>query len=300
MSDAVTTQNAPQTTETAAPANREEFLALLEQMDGADEQTAKQVEADQYEADINAKLEVEPDNETAIATDKGEDTPKAEGEQKKPDEPPAIDLKAEREKLDRERAEFEQRKAAFDAQAAKAKQDLESAEKQAADLERYAKEWDETGEHDLAKTAREKAATIRQSAQAARQESEKAAFRIKQEAVIREVVQMHPELSKPDSQMTKEMDALLRSRPFLLSYPEGIRDAAAFLTARGAMQQTQALQKENADLKAQLDALQKRLRPATSKGTPSAPRGQSSFDQLSKDQQRAQLLNAARKADAGA
>lgn len=267
---------------------RDTFLALLAKADGVAEQEEKQAEVDRFADDVAGKEVGEPE------------AAKGAPSSKSPEPDPATVLKDERDKLDLERAEFERRKAAFDHQASKAKQDLESADKQAADLERYAKEWDETGEHDLAKTARDKAVTIRQSAQAARQESDKASFRIKQEAVLRDVVKDHPELSKPDSQMTKDMDALLRSKPVLLTYPEGIRDAAVFLTATGAMQQTQALQKENAALKAQLDGLQKRIRPATDKGAPSDPRGQSSFEQLPKDQQRAQLLASARKADAGA
>lgn len=208
------------------------------------------------------------------------------------------ELEAERKKLEQERAELEARRREFDAKAAAAQKDIESAEKQAADLERYAQEWDESGDKELAANARERAKKLRADVQALQREAGRAQFRQAQEAVLRQVVKDHPELSKPDSEMTKEMDALLRSKPALLTYPQGIADAAEIIAAKRARSGLQAVQQENEALKKQVADLQRRLQPGF--GRTSAPKGEPSFTELPAADQRARLLENLRKQDAGA
>lgn len=216
----------------------------------------------------------------------------------KPEEPKAPvvhdEIAKEREKLRLERLEFERAKQDFDARAAAARKEIEDAEAQADQLERFAKNWDERGETETAQAARERAATLRANATAAKEEAKRAEFRQAQHAVLRQVVTEFPDLSNPESPMTKQLDELLRFRPALLAYPEGIRDAAHFVASKQQAARSQAIEKENAELKQKVADLERRLQPAP-RGSTSAPRGERPFDKLSGAEQRDALLRAMRR-----
>lgn len=267
------------------------------------ELTREQILESLQKTDTDAERAVESAGEISPETDatseKGSPATETAPAKEVPKTPTPEEIQAERKKLEEDRAEFERQKRDFDERAAAAKREIQSAEQQAEQLERYAKEWEESGDKELAQTARDRAAKLRTDINHAKREASNAEFRRAQEATLRRVVAKFPELSKPDSQFTKDMDALLRSRPAMLSYPEGISDAAEFLAARDAGTRLQASEKENADLRKQVADLQRRLQPA-SKGATTAPRGEKSFAQLTPDEQRKRLLDSMRREEVAA
>jgi chromosome segregation ATPase len=283
MAEATTTTEVPAATAAPAELTRDQVLASLSGDSILEEIPQAEAFGEQPEGDDIGVPEKAP--ETPAEAKAEEATPAKE----EPKAPTVEELAAEKKKLEAERAELETKRKELDAKATASKREIELSEKQAEQLEAYAKEWDESGDKELAANARARADRIRAEVKNAKTEAARTEFRQAQETVLRQVVTEFPELTKPDSQMTKDMDALLRSRPALLTYPEGIRDAANFLASKTAAGRLQAAQDENAKLKEQVADLQRRLQPAT-KGQATAPRGETPFARLPPAEQRALLL----------
>jgi chromosome segregation ATPase len=273
-----------ETIETAAPhmAQSKDMAKLREKLVNAfAERDAAQEQADEDSVQRQLGQTAEEPAETPQATQ--------QAEQKQPEAPKPDPLAEERAKLEADRAELERQRRAFDEHATAAKRELQNQEQQIEQLERFAKDWDESGDKALAERARAQAAKLKVDVNAAKTEVQRAEFRRAQDAVLQAVVKDFPELSKPDSTMTKEMDALLKSRPVLLTYPEGLRDAAQTVDAKLRGSKASQLEKENQELKSQLDKVQRRLQPAT--GSTASPRGNDApFQSLPPEQQRARLL----------
>jgi len=261
--------------------DRDAILELLQKEDAEALREAQLKEDGIDKEALHAELEAEKKPEPA----------KEEAKTSTPEE-----LAAERKKLEEDRAAFERQRQEFDAKAAAAKKEVADAEKQADQLDEFAKEWEADGQKDLAANARARAAKIRNDVAATKLEAQRAEFRQRQNAVLGEVLKEFPDLGKPESSMFKQMDALLKSRPHLLSQPEGLRDAAQFVSAMQAKAQFESIRQENETLKAQLADMQRKLKPAT--GKPTATRGgETTFEKLTPDQQRAKLLRAMQLAD---
>lgn len=179
------------------------------------------------------------------------------------------EINSEKNRLAEERARFEREKQEFEVKATAVRDAAKKAEASAEELESYAKEWEQEGRDDLAKEARLRAANIRAEAKVIEQRSKEAAFKAAQNKVIGELVKENPDLSKEDSELSKNLNKLLQAKPALLSYPDGIRDAVQFLKSQTAVTKVAALEKEVAELKQQLAAKEKLLQP--SGGGSSAP-----------------------------
>lgn len=171
------------------------------------------------------------------------------------------ELARNRTELERQRQELEQRRAELLPEAQKAKTTAD-------DYDRMASEWAAEGKDHLAKAAKERAALLRRSAQETEQQAQVAQLRQQQMAVMREVVEANPDLKDTKSALHVEVEKLMRQRPVLASYPDGIRDAVEVARLRLQAGTLEALRRESADLKKRLSEREKLLQPGT--GAPSA------------------------------
>lgn len=296
MSTEHTTETAPTESADRIP-TRDELLKLAAQADGIEAPAAEDHTRDSIldRARVEDGGEPTPEQKTEPAAEKkAEATPDEQARRQQ-------ETEAETKRLAEERANIERERKELDAAIDRASKDLETAEQQAKRYEEAAQEWEADGKTSMAKEARERAKSLREASAKTVEFAKQKQFRHAQNAVLRETVREFPDLAKPDSEMTREMDALLKSRPFLLTYPDGIRDAAQFVAAKGAQKQAQALRDENAKLQAEIAALKARIRPANTRGQSAGPRESgTSLQTMTREQQRQHLLEQARRADAGA
>lgn len=206
------------------------------------------------------------------------------------------EINAEKAKLDQERAAFLSERAKFEAQAATVRDAADKAAASAEDYEKWAADWDAEGRNDLANTARMRARELRAQAVSAKQRAEQARVATARDAVLRETVKLFPDLTKPESPMFREMDAILKSRPVLMSYPEGIRDAAEFVHARLEATRVKDLEGELAKTKQALAEKEKLLQP--SRGAPSAAPSGGDFESLPSEERRKRILAGLQAAEA--
>lgn len=170
-------------------------------------------------------------------------------------------LQAQREEIARAKAELQRTQELLGPEAKKA---LQTAD----DYDRFAKEWAEEGRNDLAQQAKERAAMLRRSAQEAQTQAQAAQLQAAQLKVMREVVTEFPELKDVNGDLHKGVEELMRRRPILNTYPEGVRDAVEAVRAKLEAKSAADLRKEIGELKEKLAAREKLLQPGT--GAPSA------------------------------
>lgn len=200
------------------------------------------------------------------------------------------EINAEKARLDQDRAAFLAEKAKFEVQAATVRDAAQKAAATAEDYERWAGDWEKEGRTDLANSARIRARELRQEAIATQERAKAAELATKRDNVLREVVQQYPDLRNPTTEMFKEMDAILKGRPALMTYPEGIRDAAEFVNAKLQSGRVKSLEAEVSKLKAELQAKERLLQPSRG-GTTAAPAG-ADFESLPSDERRKRLMAA--------
>lgn len=214
------------------------------------------------------------------------------------------EVEAEKARLAEERKAFEADRARLSEQTAKAADHALNKYKPD-QYDNLARQFDAEGRAELAQIARNEASRLRAEAQQTEAAAQRDALTRAWRANLTEQIKRHPELNDPASELHKRVDALLKRRPVLFSYAEGIDDAVdaarARLDADGAGKvrgEKTALENEVAALKRQLAEKEKLLQPA--KGGPSAPPKLESFDEMTPAQQRAYLVRELQTADAGA
>ena len=164
--------------------------------------------------------------------------------------------------------------------------------------EALARQFETEGRPDLAKMAGEEASRLR-SEESQRQASQAREALVKAwSGNLSAMLEKHAELKNPQSEMHRRVDELLKKRPVLFSYPEGILDAVDAVKAYITGARAGALEKEVAALKQQLAEKERLLQPA--KGGPAVPSRAENFDELPLSQQRAALMREMQSADSGA
>jgi len=112
---------------------------------------------------------------------------------------------------------------------------------------------------------------------------------------LKDLQEEHPDLTKPESEMSRGVEHILTQRPGLRNYPEGIQDAVEFVKSKIAAKQSEALEKQTVDLKAEIEELKTQTSVTGSPpGRDSAPKG---TNELPQDQVREKLLAALHQAD---
>lgn len=231
-----------------------------------------------------------PDDSPEDATEKAEDasedskTDKTEKDEERRGKT-WDEINREKEALAQERQRLQSEKDQVERQAAAVEDGAKKALSSAEDYERFAKDWQNEGREDLARQAMVKAGELR-----------KQAFEIQRNHELKKLVTENPDLRNPESELTKGVDALLKSRPHLVNHVTGIRDAVEFVKAQGAQKRLAEVEKELADVKQRLADREKLLQPATG-GRPGRQLSSREFSKLPSADRETQLRRALREAE---
>lgn len=192
------------------------------------------------------------------------------------------ELKAEAEKIQAERLKLDEER----------KKPSRTPEQ----LEQIAKDLEEEGRPEVAKLAREEAEALRSSQKNEVIEAKKKQFVEEWNANYRKEVEANPALKDPNSDIFKRVDAMLKENPVLFTYAKGINDAVKYQKALINGEKAETLEKQLAELTAKLAEKEKLLTPGN--GNPASPSGgEKSFEQMTHEEQRNELLRKSQEAD---
>lgn len=199
------------------------------------------------------------------------------------------ELNTQKEALKRERDEFERQRQEYQAELDKAEEGF-SAET----YEEAAKKFEEAGKLDLAEAARAKAKQLREhpdpKAQARKTRLEAAKKKTEdqtKEWALKAGVDF-PELAKDKSPLQMRVAQLFQEEPDLKAHPKGIYVAARIANLEAAAASVPGKDKELAQLRAKVSELEKLTSPGGEGGPTNLP-GEKPFEQMSGDEQLAQL-----------
>ena len=209
------------------------------------------------------------------------------------------DVNAEKEKVKAEKEDLVKQKAEFEAQKtdafSKIKQQTDAAQFTPEDYEQIAQEYLDEGETDLARAANAKAQTARETIEKQKNLAADRASREQWEANLVQQVKDNPELKKQDSELYKYVSELLDRKKILALYPEGINDAVEAAKAFIKASRVDELETENSKLQKELSELNEKTQLNGS--TVDSSGRLESFDTLTPDRQRNELLKMVKDAD---
>lgn len=201
-------------------------------------------------------------------------------------------VKAERADLEKQRAEFESQKTdAF----SKIQQQTDAAKFTPEDYEQIAQEYRDEGEKDLAEAATAKAQTARETIEQQKVLTAQRTVMEQWEANLSQNVKDNPELKNQDSELYKYVSELLDRKKILATYPEGINDAVEAAKAFIKANRVDELETENSKLQKEIKELNEKTQLNGS--TVDQSGRVDSFDSLTADKQRNELLKMVKDAD---
>lgn len=201
-------------------------------------------------------------------------------------------VKAERADLEKQRAEFESQKTdAF----SKIQQQTDAAKFTPEDYEQIAQEYRDEGEKDLAEAATAKAQTARETIEQQKVLTAQRTVMEQWEANLSQNVKDNPELKNQDSELYKYVSELLDRKKILATYPEGINDAVEAAKAFIKANRVDELETENSKLQKEIKELNEKTQLNGS--TVDQSGRVDSFDSLTADRQRNELLKMVKDAD---
>ena len=163
------------------------------------------------------------------------------------------------------------------------------------EYESIAQEFEDEGDHANAEAARKAAKQARQTATEQEQKKQQAEFVSKWDTNWKQATATHKDLNDQESELFKMVGQLLERKPVLTQYPEGITDAVEAADMYLKANRSSDLEKQVSDLKKQVAEYEEKL---TLNGSqPGGTMQIESFDKLSADRQRAELLKAMSNAD---
>jgi hypothetical protein len=206
---------------------------------------------------------------------------------------------AEKERVKAEKVDLEKQKAEFEAQKTdeltKIQQQTEASKISPEDYELIAQEYRDQGEDDLADAAIAKAQTARETIEQQKNLAADRASREQWEANLVQQVKDNPDLKNQDSELYKYVSELLDRKKILALYPEGINDAVEAAKAFMKANRVDELETENSKLQKELKELNEKTQLNGS--TVDSSGRVESFDTLSSDRQRNELLKMVKDAD---
>ncbi len=206
---------------------------------------------------------------------------------------------AEKDRVKAERADLEKQKAEFEAQKTdeltKIQQQTEASKISPEDYELIAQEYRDQGEDDLAEAAIAKAQTARETIEQQKNLAADRASREQWEANLVQQVKDNPDLKNQDSELYKYVSELLDRKKILALYPEGINDAVEAAKAFMKANRVDELETENSKLQKELKELNEKTQLNGS--TVDSSGRIESFDTLTSDRQRNELLKMVKDAD---
>ncbi len=212
------------------------------------------------------------------------------------------EFNAQKEALAKERDELSQLKSQYDLglkTEKPAQPESESTpEASVDDWMALAEDYDAEGLDDMATLAREKAAQARvTSPQKQVQQVDQDAVQAKYSSNLSRMVTENPDLSNADSDLYKGVAEVLKTRPQLRQYADGIVDAVQYVKTHLAANRVSDLEAALADKESQIDNLNRKLTPSSSEaGVISA--GEKSFDNMNSAEQATALRKQAMAMDA--
>lgn len=163
------------------------------------------------------------------------------------------------------------------------------------EYESIAQEFEDEGDHANAEAARKAAKQARQTATEQEQKKQQAEFVSKWDTNWKQATATHKDLNDQESELFKMVGQLLERKPVLTQYPEGITDAVEAADMYLKANRSSDLEKQVSDLKKQVAEYEEKL---TLNGSqPGGTMQIESFDKLSADRQRAELVKAMSSAD---
>lgn len=194
-------------------------------------------------------------------------------------------IKAEREQWLKEKADWEKQRAEAHPVSVKDEHGYT-----AEDYEKAAKNFEEEGEHKLAKSATERAQKLRHQGMV--QE-----FNKKFSETWTGLVKEHPELGNQASEQFKAVQEVMSKNKVLQTFPEGVKYAVEWVKMQSRTKDYDTVKTELEKAKQQLEALNKKLAPTGGRVLESKAEGEVPFEKMNPDQQRSYLNRMAREAD---
>lgn len=162
----------------------------------------------------------------------------------------------------------------------------------AKDYEEAAREFEDEGNDKLANSARQKAEQLVAKEKAAAENS----HRDKNEAIRQEqnakLMEKHPELNDPNSQLYKEVAALMSTYPILQFDPYGVKAAVDVAMLREKANRSDQLEARIKELESDKHKLEKKT-SVVGGFTSGKPKGERGFEDMNEDEQGPHLLRAA-------
>ena len=298
---------------------REQLLKALAESDASAFDTANIAPVPQAE---------EPDQESVVTEDKpseaepekpaddsssGEEKPEETQEDKTPQTKYARakktqeranktwrEVNAEKSALKKERAELESERKSFQDQQTKSLAEISQRSAQSRyspdEYEAIAKEFEDEGDHANAEAARKAAEQARSAVAEQDAKSQQAKFVAQWDTNWKAAAKEHKDLNDQESELFKMVGQLLEGKPVLTQYPEGITDAVEGATMYLQANRAESLEKQVSELKKKVAEYEEKTQLNGSQPGANILEVES-FDKLSSDKQRAELLKAMQQAD---
>ena len=168
----------------------------------------------------------------------------------------------------------------------------------AGDYESAAERLESSGDHDVAKSARERANSVRAEASKAGESRAVKEAQTKWDEARADLMRETPELKDTESELTKTANQILKDHPDLMYVPEGrgLRHAVQIAEYKIKAAQSESSQAEVKELTEKLTKLEKKM--SISGGfTNDRPDGERAFNDLSDEEQESHLRKAAMSLD---
>lgn len=276
----------------AGEINADEPIANPEPAAQAGKTESDNAEADEAKAKTEEKVEPEKGPETKLEDESKYSKARKEQERqdrswKKLEEEKAA-LRAEQAKLEEERKQTQEVKA-------KATVYRDAHGYSADDYEAFAKSSEDA---DLAERAKAKAAQLRKEEGETKVNASREEFQKGWQENLNQVLDADPDLKDMSSEAGKALATVLKERPCFSMTPDGIKHAAEFAKLQRQSGLVSGLQKENQDLKTEIERLNK-LTGITGSG-PSKKPVTKSFNEMTTAEREAELTRMAQEVDRAA
>ena len=202
-------------------------------------------------------------------------------------------LKKEREELAAQRQALTEQQ---DKSLAEIQQKTATSRYSPEEYEAIAKEFEDEGDHSNAEAARKAADQARSAVKEQDAKAQQAKFVSQWDANWKSQAKEHKDLNDQNSELFKMVGQLLERKPVLTQYPEGINDAVEGAVMYLQANRSASLEKQVSDLKKKVAEYEEKTQLNGSQPGSNILQVES-FDKLSTDKQRAELMRAMQQAD---
>lgn len=164
------------------------------------------------------------------------------------------------------------------------------------EYEAIAKEFEDEGDHANAEAARKAADQARSAVKEQDAKAQQAKFVSAWDTNWKSQAKEHKDLNDQDSELFKMVGQLLERKPVLTQYPEGINDAVEGAVMYLQANRSASLEKQVSDLKKKVAEYEEKTQLNGSQPASNILQVES-FDKLSTDKQRAELMKAMQQSD---